>query len=168
MDLTNLVCLHTRHYALCYKVQEAHSPLKSAHWNRERHRSGQFHLISAMRPFVMEAQRQGIQPSLVEEDKGFPDIFHWGLRTFSPRIRVAPWSYTFHLGVAAAAAESLQSYPTLCNPIHGSPPSSAVPGILQARTLEWVAIAFSDLGVTHSFFLRICHMRTHHLLQSTK
>ena len=45
---------------------------------------------------------------------------------------------------AAAAAESLQSCPTLCDPIDGSPPGSAIPGILQARTLEWVAIAFSS------------------------
>ena len=45
---------------------------------------------------------------------------------------------------AAAAAESLQSCPTLCNPIDGSPPGSPVPGILQARTLEWVAISFSN------------------------
>ena len=44
---------------------------------------------------------------------------------------------------AAAAAKSLQSYPTLCDPIDGSPPGSPIPGILQARTLEWVAIAFS-------------------------
>ena len=44
---------------------------------------------------------------------------------------------------AAAAAKSLQSCPTLCDPIHGSPPCSPVPGILQARVLEWVAI--SDL-----------------------
>ena len=44
---------------------------------------------------------------------------------------------------AAAAAKSLQSCPTLCNPIDGSPPGSPVPGILQARTLEWVAISFS-------------------------
>ena len=42
---------------------------------------------------------------------------------------------------AAAAAKSLQSCPTLCDPIDGSPPGSPVPGILQARTLEWVAIA---------------------------
>ena len=41
---------------------------------------------------------------------------------------------------AAAAAKSLQSYLTLCDPIDGSPPGSPVPGILQARTLEWVAI----------------------------
>ena len=45
---------------------------------------------------------------------------------------------------AAAAAESLQSCPTLCDPIEGSPPGSKIPGILQARTLEWVAIAFSS------------------------
>jgi len=45
---------------------------------------------------------------------------------------------------AAAAAKSLQSCPTLCDPLDGSPPGSAVPGILQARTLEWVAISFSN------------------------
>ena len=43
-----------------------------------------------------------------------------------------------------AAAKSLQSFPTLCNPIDGSPPGSPVPGILQARTLGWVAISFSN------------------------
>ena len=45
---------------------------------------------------------------------------------------------------AAAAAKSLQSCPTLCDPIDGSPPGFPAPGILQARTLEWVAIAFSN------------------------
>ena len=43
-----------------------------------------------------------------------------------------------------AAAESLQSCPTLCDPIDGSPPGSPVPGMLQASTLEWVAISFSN------------------------
>ena len=47
-------------------------------------------------------------------------------------------------GTAAAAAKSLQWCPTLCDPIDGSPPGSPVPGILQARTLEWVAISFSN------------------------
>ena len=46
---------------------------------------------------------------------------------------------------AAAAAKSLQSCPTLCDPIDGSPPGSPVPGILQARVLEWGAITFSDI-----------------------
>ena len=48
------------------------------------------------------------------------------------------------LAAAAAAAKSLQSCPTLCDPIDGSPLGSPVPGILQARTLEWVAISFSN------------------------
>ena len=51
------------------------------------------------------------------------------------------FSYT---AAAATAAKSLQSCPTLCNPIDGSPPGSPIPGILQARTLEWVAISFSN------------------------
>ena len=50
----------------------------------------------------------------------------------------------FNLAAAAPAAKSLQWCPTLCDPIDSSPPGSAVPGILQARTLEWVAISFSN------------------------
>ena len=46
--------------------------------------------------------------------------------------------------ITAAAAKSLQSCPTLCDPIDGSPPDFPAPGILQARTLEWVAISFSN------------------------
>ena len=53
------------------------------------------------------------------------------------------WYYT-HDSKTAAAAKSLQSCPTLCDPRDGSPPGSAIPGILQARTLEWVAISFSN------------------------
>ena len=59
-------------------------------------------------------------------------------------------SLQYHTGrsaaaaAAAAAAKLLQSCPTLCNPTDGSPPGSPVPGILQARTLEWVAISFSS------------------------
>ena len=48
------------------------------------------------------------------------------------------------VAAAAAGAKLLQSCPTLCDSIDGSPPGSAVPGILQARTLEWVAISFSN------------------------
>ena len=49
-----------------------------------------------------------------------------------------------YIAAAAAAAKSLQSCPTLCDPRDGSPPGSPIPGILQARTLEWVAISFSN------------------------
>ena len=52
--------------------------------------------------------------------------------------------------VATAAAKSLQLCQTLCDPIDGSPPGSCVPGILQARTLEWVAIAFSRTSASHT------------------
>ena len=51
---------------------------------------------------------------------------------------------SWNIKKAAAAAKSLQSCPTLCDPIDGSPPDSPIPGILQARTLEWVAISFSN------------------------
>ena len=54
--------------------------------------------------------------------------------------------YIIHVRTYAwYAAKSLQSCPTLCDPIDGSPPGSPVPGILQARTLEWVAISFSNV-----------------------
>ena len=55
-----------------------------------------------------------------------------------------PSFYLCYFTPAAAAAKSRQSCPTLCDPIDGSPPGSAIPGILQARTLEWVAIFFSS------------------------
>ena len=54
------------------------------------------------------------------------------------------WLLLLSLAAAAAAAKSLQLCPTLCDPIDGSPPGSPVPGVLQARTLEWVAISFSN------------------------
>ena len=52
---------------------------------------------------------------------------------------------SFYIGEVAAAAKSLQSCPHRCDPIDGSAPGSPIPGILQARRLEWVAIAFSDI-----------------------
>ena len=55
--------------------------------------------------------------------------------------------YKNNIYTPVAAAKSLQSCPTLCNPIDGSPPGSPDPGILQARTLEWVAISFSNTPV---------------------
>ena len=53
-------------------------------------------------------------------------------------------TFSYIIYDAAAAAKSLQSCLTPCDPIDGSPPGSPVPGILQARTLEWVAISFSN------------------------
>ena len=62
-------------------------------------------------------------------------VLEWGAIAFSAPSPSA--------AAAAAAAKSLQSCPTLCDPIDGSPLGSSVPGILQARVLEWVAIAYS-------------------------
>ena len=65
-------------------------------------------------------------------------------------ISVTEQSHKFHYAyqgmttAAAAAAKSLQLCPTLCDPRDGNPPGSPVPGILQARTVEWVAISFSN------------------------
>ena len=60
------------------------------------------------------------------------------------QIKITMRYYLIPIAAAAAAAKSRQSCLTLCDPIDGSPPGSAVPGILQARTLEWVAISFSN------------------------
>ena len=59
-------------------------------------------------------------------------------------IKIKPFNIIYPEKVYAAAAKSLQLCPTLCDPRDGSPPGSLVPGILQARTLEWVTISFSN------------------------
>ena len=74
--------------------------------------------------------------------------------------------------MSAAAAKSLQSCPTLCDPIDGSPPGSPIPGILQARTLEWVAISFSFMSLDGYNLLATCvpclSLYTHTLLGKFK
>ena len=69
---------------------------------------------------------------------------------------------------ADAAAKSLQSCPTLCDPIDGSPPGSAVPGILQARILEWVAISISNACMLVSDKGYICKLMRVHTLGDLK
>ena len=77
---------------------------------------------------------------------------HWqagSLPLVPPGKPVSGWLLVYYsphhtIIAAAAAAKSLQSCPTLCDPIDGSPPGSPVPGILQTRTLEWAAISFSN------------------------
>ena len=67
--------------------------------------------------------------------------------SFKPTFSLSSFTFIMHIYVyatAAAAAKSLQSCPTLCDHIDGSPPGSPAPGILQARILEWVAISFSN------------------------
>ena len=73
-------------------------------------------------------------------DKGGKNI-QWRKHNLFNKWCWENWSAS---AAAAAAAKSLQSCPILCDPIDGSPPGSAIPGILQAKTLEWVAISFSN------------------------
>ena len=82
-------------------------------------------------------------------ERNFVTVRHWKF------LVLCYYSITYSLlsdittaAAAAAAAKSLQSCPTLCNPIDRSPPGSPVPGILQARTLERVAISFSRRNIT--------------------
>ena len=69
----------------------------------------------------------------------------WLGESFTQASVTSPMTWNYHNTCpdAAAAVKAFQSCPTLCDPIDGSPPGSAVPGSLQARTLEWVAISFS-------------------------
>ena len=72
------------------------------------------------------------------------DMEQWTGSKLGKAVYFHPAYLTYMQSAAAAAAKSLQSCPTLCDPIDGSPSVSPVPGILQARTLEWVAISFSN------------------------
>ena len=65
-------------------------------------------------------------------------------QTFVSKVMSLLFNMLSAAAAAAAAAKSLQSCPTLCSPIDGSLPGSPIPGILQARILEWVAISFSN------------------------
>ena len=86
--------------------------------------------------------------TLIKEIKD--DINRWGDSPCSlvGRINIVKMTVLpnaiYRFNAAAAAAKSLQSCPTLCDPIDGSPPGSVIPGILQARILDWVAISFSN------------------------
>ena len=73
-----------------------------------------------------------------------PDILECEVKRDLESITMNKASGGDGIPVAAAAAKSLQSCPTLCDPIDGSPPGFRITGVLQARTLEWVAISFSN------------------------
>ena len=96
----------------------------------------------------MEISRQDYWTGLPFPSPG--DLPDPGIKPMSPESSaLASGFFTIEPPVkpntqTAAAAKSLQSCPTLCDPIDGSPPGSPIPGILQARTLEWVAISFSN------------------------
>ena len=80
----------------------------------------------------------------------FPD-YSKSLAADSQWVSSSTWKHRKPKQLSAAAAESLQSCPTLRNPTDGSPPGSPIPGILQARVLEWVAISFSARPSNYAF-----------------
>ena len=97
---------------------------------------------------------QGQQKSQRERAKTFPSMDDYYENSFLRNWQLKGRRKVFdlsHRNAAAAAAKLLQSCLTLCDPIDGSPPGSPIPGILQARTLEWVAISFSKLPYLLSF-----------------
>ena len=101
---------------------------------------------------MLETQERPVR-SLGQEDllevemTTHSSIFAWRIAwTKEPGELQSMGSQRVRHAAAAAAAKSLQLCPTLCDPIDGSPPGSAIPGILQARTLGWVAISFSNAG----------------------
>ena len=96
-------------------------------------------LASEMRP---RTSKGGIQAGL---SHGGHDRNPLGRKNQMLGRKEANRSFPSETAFSSAAAESLQSCPTLCDPIDSSPPGSPVPGILQARTLEWVAISFSNV-----------------------
>ena len=87
----------------------------------------------------------------------------WGHIVKKPTVLIEVWIIQdLHLlerTAAAAAAKLLQSCLTLCDPIDGSPPGSPIPGILQARTLEWVAITFSNAWMWKVKVRSLSHVR---------
>ena len=82
------------------------------------------------------------------QNRSSQHVLLWHVVSFELKTMETPWAHEkllpLPLLLAAAAAKSLPSCPTLCDPRDGSPPGSPVPGILQARTLEWGAISFSN------------------------
>ena len=91
---------------------------------------------SMPKPLRLPLQSDIYFPRITSVAKNFPRVGY--------SSQVLGVNLSFYSSYTAAAAKSLQSCPTLCNPRNGSPPGSPVPGILQARTLEWVAISFSN------------------------
>ena len=87
----------------------------------------------------------GSNPSWMCDLKQLTRTPGFGILLYKMEIaRVPFFTRTWEWIAAAAAAKSLQLCPTLCDPIDGSPPGSTIPGILQARTLKWVSIPFSN------------------------
>ena len=101
-------------------------------------------LCNPMDPSPPGSSMHGIFQARILEWIATPSPRHLPYLGIEPMSPGSPMLVSGFRVTVAAAAKLLQSCPTLCNPTDGSPPGSPVPGILQARTLEWVAISFSN------------------------
>ena len=117
-------------------IHRVNTPLTNSSKHHPTHDPNQCRWALSNPPNRTKKQSQGTFYSL---------LLNWDTHFF-PSIRyLTPGSQVFGLKLGCIAlAKLLQSCPTLCDPIDGSPPGSPIPGILQARTLEWVAISFSN------------------------
>ena len=115
---------------------DIHFSVEHANWFQEQEASKKY-----TRRFVSGAkEKMNLQRRSQERSDSEESLLQTSLKPVIPNKR----SHFPLFYAAAAAAKSLQLCPTLCDPIDGSPPGSPIPGILQARTLEWVAISFSS------------------------
>ena len=94
-------------------------------------------------------QHHSSKPSIFQHSAFFIVQFSHPYMTTGKTIALTRWTFldkvmSLLFNMLSAAAKSLQLCPTLCNPVDGSPLGAPVPGIRQARTLEWVAISFSN------------------------
>ena len=129
-------CMHSYVQLFVIPCTAAHQAPLSTEFSRQEYWSG----VPSPLPGDLP------DPGIKSESPASPALAHYPVPPGSPKCD------------PAAAAKPLQSCPTPCDPVDGSPPGSAVPGILQARTLEWVAISFSKnvtLGITKSYSSKI-------------
>ena len=104
--------------------------------------------LNKLRELVMD--REAWRAAVHEVTKSRTRLRDWTELNWARKVAQVAWA-DIPAVLAAAAAKSLQLCPTLCDPRDGSPPGSPIPGILQARTLEWVAISFSTSSKKASF-----------------
>ena len=158
----NIILLTKVHYGQSYGFSSSHVWIweltikKSEYW-----RTDAFELWYWRVPWTARRSNQSILKKINPEFHWKDWCWSWNSNTLATWYKELthwkrPWCWErlkakgegdgrwWHAAAAAAAAKSLQLCPTLCDPIDGSPPGTPVPGILQARTLEWVAIAFSN------------------------
>ena len=131
------------------KLQEGMGSLEGAPWvgKREWIRGNLSRILSSQQLLAWDVPRAG---SVLTHLCTVYVIWLWcivGVQKSLAEQRIPTPGFLLCARLSAAAAKSHQLCLTLCNSIDGSPPGSPVPGILQARTLEWVAISFSEMGV---------------------